>query len=80
MLVLNILMIGFALTGGIITANVGSGSDILLYAFGIYVRPKVGCRAEGSKRELPDGPDELFSCSRLLSGDFPAKRLAPKPC
>merc|ERR1711998_552184 len=37
MLLLHVLMIGFALTGGIITANVGSGSDIFLYAFGIYV-------------------------------------------
>lgn len=37
MLVLHTLMIGAAILGGFITANVGSGSDIMLYAFGIYV-------------------------------------------
>ena len=33
----HVLMILFAFAGGIVTANVGSGSDIMLYAFGIYV-------------------------------------------
>lgn len=35
--VVHTVMIIFAFAGGIVTANVGSGSDIMLYAFGIYV-------------------------------------------
>jgi len=37
MLVVHGCMVVAAFFGGIITANVGSGSDIMLYAFGIYV-------------------------------------------
>ena len=36
MVILHVLMVGAAIVGGMITANVGSGSDICLYAFGIY--------------------------------------------
>ena len=37
MRLLHLAMAASAFCGGIITANVGSGSDIVLYAFGLYV-------------------------------------------
>lgn len=37
MFMINVLMVVFAFFGGIITANVGSGSDIFLYGFGLYI-------------------------------------------
>ena len=41
LVLLFLLMALFGIAGGFVTANVGSGSDIALYAFGVFVWNKV---------------------------------------